>query len=104
MIEIGGRPILWHIMRYYAGWVHNESVLCLGYKGDVVKEYFLTYNAALFNDFVLERIQTASNQSPRDSRLAGVHPAGCGSCRTPTAPPSTTFGTGRGRNRSNGSV
>ena len=55
MIEIGGRPILWHIMRYYAGWGHNDFILCLGYKGEVVKEYFLTYNEALFNDFVLER-------------------------------------------------
>jgi glucose-1-phosphate cytidylyltransferase len=55
MIEIGGRPILWHIMRYYASWGHSDFILCLGYKGDVVKEYFLTYNEALFNDFVLER-------------------------------------------------
>jgi glucose-1-phosphate cytidylyltransferase len=55
MIEIGGRPILWHIMRYYAAWGYNDFVLCLGYKGEVVKEYFLTYNEALFNDFVLER-------------------------------------------------
>ena len=55
MIEIGGRPILWHIMRYYAAWGHNDFILCLGYKGEVVKEYFLTYNEALFNDFVLER-------------------------------------------------
>jgi glucose-1-phosphate cytidylyltransferase len=37
MIEIGGRPILWHIMRYYASWGHNEFILCLGYKGEVVK-------------------------------------------------------------------
>src|ERR1044071_6565661 len=55
MIEIGGRPILWHIMRYYASWGHTEFVICLGYKGEVIKEYFLTYNEALFNDFVLER-------------------------------------------------
>jgi glucose-1-phosphate cytidylyltransferase len=55
MIEIGGRPILWHIMRYYASWGHREFIICLGYKGEVVKEYFLTYNEALFNDFVLER-------------------------------------------------
>ena len=53
MIEIGGRPILWHIMRYYAMWGHNEFILCLGYKGEVVKQYFLSYNGALFNDFVL---------------------------------------------------
>ena len=55
MIEIGGRPILWHIMRYYAEWGYNDFILCLGYRGEVVKEYFLTYNEALFNDFVLER-------------------------------------------------
>jgi glucose-1-phosphate cytidylyltransferase len=55
MIEIGGRPILWHIMRYYAEWGYNDFILCLGYKGEIVKEYFLTYNEALFNDFVLER-------------------------------------------------
>jgi glucose-1-phosphate cytidylyltransferase len=55
MIEIGGRPILWHIMRYYAAWGHNDFVLCLGHKAEVVKEYFLSYNEALFNDFILER-------------------------------------------------
>ena len=55
MIEIGGRPILWHIMRYYAAWGHNDFVLCLGYKGDVVKRYFLEYNGAMLNDFVLDR-------------------------------------------------
>ena len=55
MIEIGGRPILWHIMRYYAAGGHTEFILCLGYKSEVVKEYFLSYNEALFNDFVLER-------------------------------------------------
>jgi glucose-1-phosphate cytidylyltransferase len=54
MIHIGNRPILWEIMRYYASWGHNDFVLCLGYKGDVIREYFLNYNEALFNDFVLE--------------------------------------------------
>ena len=55
MIEIGGRPILWHIMRYYSMWGHDEFILCLGYKGEVVKDYFLSYNGALLNDFVLDR-------------------------------------------------
>ena len=55
MIEIGGKPILWHIMQYYASWGHNEFVLCLGYKGEVIKDYFLSYNEALFSDFILER-------------------------------------------------
>ena len=43
MIRIGNRPILWHIMRYFAAWGHTEFVLCLGYKGDVIREYFLDY-------------------------------------------------------------
>jgi glucose-1-phosphate cytidylyltransferase len=55
MIEIGGKPILWHIMRYYVAWGHNEFILCLGYKGDVIKQYFLSHDGALFSDFVLER-------------------------------------------------
>ncbi len=55
MITIGGKPMLWHIMDYYASWGHTEFILCLGYKGEVVKQYFLSYNEALFNDFVLER-------------------------------------------------
>jgi glucose-1-phosphate cytidylyltransferase len=54
MIPIGNRPILWEIMRYYAAWGHTEFILCLGYKGDVIREYFLNYNEALFNDFVLD--------------------------------------------------
>jgi glucose-1-phosphate cytidylyltransferase len=55
MIEIGGKPILWHIMRYYAAWGHDEFILCLGYKGDVVKRFFLSYDGAMVNDFVLDR-------------------------------------------------
>jgi glucose-1-phosphate cytidylyltransferase len=54
MIEIGGKPILWHIMRYYSMWGHDDFILCLGYKGDVVKQFFLSYNGALLNDFVLD--------------------------------------------------
>ena len=60
MITIGGKPMLWHIMDYYARWGHTEFILCLGYKGEVVKEYFLTYNEALFNDFVLEHDDSGS--------------------------------------------
>jgi glucose-1-phosphate cytidylyltransferase len=54
MITIGNRPILWHIMKYYAAWGHKDFVLCLGYRAESIKEYFLTYNEALSNDFVLE--------------------------------------------------
>jgi glucose-1-phosphate cytidylyltransferase len=53
MIPIGGRPILWHIMKWYASWGHTEFILCLGYKAEVVKEFFLNYNEALANDFIL---------------------------------------------------
>src|SRR5581483_5658123 len=52
MIPIGDRPILWHIMRYYSSFGYNDFVLCLGYRAEVVKEYFLNYQEALTNDFV----------------------------------------------------
>ena len=43
MVPIGGRPILWHIMKTYAHYGHREFVLCLGYKGDMIREYFRNY-------------------------------------------------------------
>lgn len=53
MATIGYRPIMWHLMRYYARFGHKEFILCLGYKGDAIKQYFLSYNEALSNDFIL---------------------------------------------------
>jgi glucose-1-phosphate cytidylyltransferase len=53
MIHVGSQPILWHIMKYYASWGHTDFVLCLGYKSESIKQYFLSYNEALSNDFVL---------------------------------------------------
>jgi len=53
MVTIGYRPILWHLMKYYAHYGHNDFVLCLGYRGDVIKNYFLSYSETLSNDFVL---------------------------------------------------
>ena len=53
MATIGLRPVLWHVMRYYAHFGHRDFVLCLGYRGDVIKEYFLRYDEAVSNDFVL---------------------------------------------------
>jgi glucose-1-phosphate cytidylyltransferase len=53
MITIGGMPILWHIMKTYARYGFNDFILCLGYKGEVIKEYF--YNYEIFsNDFTIE--------------------------------------------------
>ena len=43
MIEVGGKPILWHIMKMYESYGHNEFIICLGYKGYMIKEYFLNY-------------------------------------------------------------
>jgi len=53
LVNIGFRPILWHLMRYYAHYGHNEFILCLGYRGDLIREYFLHYNEAMTNDFTL---------------------------------------------------
>ena len=53
MATIGVRPVLWHVMRTYAHFGFKDFVVCLGYKGEVIKEYFLRYNEALSNDFVL---------------------------------------------------
>src|SRR4051812_26531962 len=50
MIEVGGRPILWHIMKTFGHYGLRDFVLCLGYKGSVIKEYFLNYEA-MNNDF-----------------------------------------------------
>lgn len=51
LVNIGYRPILWHIMRYYAHYGHNEFILCLGYRGDLIREYFLNYQETMSNDF-----------------------------------------------------
>jgi len=52
MMEIGGKPILWHIMKYYAAHGFQDFLLCLGYKGHLIKDYFLNYRAYQ-NDFTL---------------------------------------------------
>ena len=53
MMMIGNRPILWHVMKYYAHFGHKDFILCLGYRSDVIKSYFLNYSEAVSNDFVL---------------------------------------------------
>ena len=49
MIEIGGKPILWHILKIYSAHKINEFVICCGYKGNVIKEYFSKFDSALWN-------------------------------------------------------
>jgi glucose-1-phosphate cytidylyltransferase len=53
MVPVGYRPILWHLMRYYAHFGHREFILCLGYKADSIKKYFMDYDETVSNDFVI---------------------------------------------------
>ena len=53
LVNIGIRPLIWHLMSYYAHFGHKEFILALGYRGDLIREYFLNYCEALSNDFTL---------------------------------------------------
>jgi glucose-1-phosphate cytidylyltransferase len=53
LVPIGYRPIVWHLMRYYAHHGHKDFVLCLGYRGDLIREYFLKYEECMTNDFTI---------------------------------------------------
>jgi glucose-1-phosphate cytidylyltransferase len=55
MVTIGARPVLWHVMKYYAHFGHKDFIVCLGYKGDVIKNYFLQYEESVSNDFVFSQ-------------------------------------------------
>jgi glucose-1-phosphate cytidylyltransferase len=73
MVEIGGRPILWHIMKLYASAGYREFVLCLGYRGNMIKEYFLNYEA-MNNDFTIclgrdSRIQYNNLHTEQDFKV-----------------------------------
>lgn len=70
MVQVGGRPILWHIMKIYAHYGFKDFIICLGYKGNMIKEYFLNYEA-MNNDFTIplgnySNIQYHSNHQERD--------------------------------------
>jgi glucose-1-phosphate cytidylyltransferase len=53
LVNVGVRPIMWHLMRYYAHYGHKDFILALGYRGDLIREYFTHYNEALSNDFTM---------------------------------------------------
>jgi glucose-1-phosphate cytidylyltransferase len=55
LVEIGSRPILWHLMKYYAYFGHRDFVLCLGHAANAIKTYFLRYDECVSNDFVLSK-------------------------------------------------
>lgn len=67
LVNIGHRPILWHLMRYYAHYGHKEFILCLGYRGDLIREYFLDYREELTNDFTLDASSGAVQLHSRDT-------------------------------------
>jgi glucose-1-phosphate cytidylyltransferase len=55
MVTIGSRPVLWHVMKYYAHFGHKDFILCLGYKASAIKNYFLDYEESVSNDFVFSQ-------------------------------------------------
>lgn len=55
MVNIGYRPILWHLMKYYAHFGHKDFILCLGHKGDIIKNYFRNYDECLSNNFTMSK-------------------------------------------------
>lgn len=76
MVEIGGRPVLWHIMKIYAQYGFTDFILCLGYKGSIIKEYFLSYEM-MSNDCTVQlgqknRITYQSNHQEQDFNITLV--------------------------------
>ena len=53
LVLVGEKPMLWHLMKYYSHYGHKEFILCLGYKGEQIKKFFLNYDECLSNDFTL---------------------------------------------------
>jgi len=55
LVPVGEKPLLWHLMKYYAYFGHKDFILCLGFKGEEIKKFFLNYDECLSNDFVLSQ-------------------------------------------------
>ena len=75
MIPIGGKPILWHLMSYYSQYGHSDFVLCLGYKANVIKEFFVNYRPHIYADCVVsgfgDNIETLGDPQ-RDWRITMI--------------------------------
>ncbi len=67
LVNIGYRPIIWHLMRYYSHFGHRDFVLCLGYRGDLIREYFLRYSECMSNDFTLDMDSNGVELHTRDT-------------------------------------
>lgn len=76
LVNVGYRPILWHLMRYYAHFGHKDFILCLGYRGDFIREYFLNFREEMTTDFVMSdggrTIELLDNQGTDDWRITFV--------------------------------
>jgi glucose-1-phosphate cytidylyltransferase len=74
LVHIGARPIIWHVMKYYAHYGHKDFILCLGYKASAFKKYFLNYDETLTNDFALsgDRSVQLFSQDIKDWRITFV--------------------------------
>jgi glucose-1-phosphate cytidylyltransferase len=73
LVNIGYRPILWHLMRYYAHFGHTEFILALGYRGDLIRKYFLEYDDCMSNDFTLSDAgRTLHSRDMEDWRITFV--------------------------------
>jgi glucose-1-phosphate cytidylyltransferase len=74
MIPVGNQPIIWHIMQYYSQYGHSDFVLCLGYKANVVKDFFLNYRAQSFADCVVSgfsgNVKLLNEQPGEDWRIS----------------------------------
>lgn len=55
LVNVGYRPMIWHLMRYYAHYGHKDFILCLGYRGELIREYFLNYREEMSTDFTMSR-------------------------------------------------
>ncbi len=55
LVPIGYRPVLWHVMKYYAHYGYKDFILCLGYRADTIKKYFLEYDEYISNDFTMSK-------------------------------------------------
>ena len=71
LVTIGYRPILWHLMRYYAHYGHKDFILCLGYRGDLIREHFLKYDETMTNDFTLSDLGGARRLTLHDRDTEG---------------------------------
>ena len=68
MVPIGHQPILWHVMQYYSQYGHRDFILCLGYKANVIKDYFLSYKQTATSDCVIsdfgKKVEILGEQPP----------------------------------------